>query len=154
MEHTIKVEENRKYLTHFIELSELYTRLGESYRSGSFAKVADIIHELDKSITEIEDLSEINGIGKSTLVEFEEVSSTGTSKRLESLKNKLEGKTDEPVDETSMTLVDLAKVLDLTMLEVVQLTSEYKTTSLKKLKELSEKGEIENEDISKKVMSA
>ena len=80
-----------KVLNHLNELNSLYLKLGETNRAISFRKSHDAIQDMyteDNFPSDVSLLPKIPGVGASTLKEIDQVLKSGTSDRLEELKEK------------------------------------------------------------------
>ena len=82
---------NKKQVIHFLEEIAVYMELkGENpFKISAFRKAARALETDDRSMEQIEDPAELNGIGKGTAAVINEILEKGESETLESLKKEV-----------------------------------------------------------------
>ena len=91
---------NEKISGHFSTLSEIYLKMGESYKSRTFSRFSDLVLDMEDITEEKSGVTHIKGVGTSTQIEVDEFIKTGTSTRLEGLKGENQEKMNrEPAEE-------------------------------------------------------
>lgn len=75
------------------EMADMYQKLGEGFKSGTFTKLAHEIDQLEVPVTP-DELKGIKGIGPSSLKEVSSFLESGTSDRYKELEKRLDAKMD------------------------------------------------------------
>lgn len=90
---------NQLLVTQLDRIGDLYIKLGDTYRSKTFKRAANLVSELNFPVTSSQQLAHLKGVGPSTRTVVDEFLTTGRIGRLE----ELEARMDQRVPGTSGT---------------------------------------------------
>jgi DNA polymerase (family X) len=124
---------NKKQIVHFLEEIAIYLEIkGENpFKVAAYRRAAQSLETDERSLSQIEDLSKIKGIGKGTAAVIQEIVETGSSTLLEELREEI------PAD-----LLQLLKIPGLGAKKIAKLHQNLGITDLNSLKVACEKKEV------------
>jgi DNA polymerase (family 10) len=124
---------NKKQIVHFLEEIAIYLEIkGENpFKVTAYRKAAQSLETDERSLSQIEDLSKIKGIGKGTAAVIQEIVETGSSTLLEELRAEI------PAD-----LLQLLKIPGLGAKKIAKLHQNLGITDLNSLKTACENKKV------------
>jgi DNA polymerase (family X) len=125
---------NKKEIIKTLELIAFYLEIkGENpFKTSAYRKAAAALEGDLRSITEIDDVAKLNGIGKGTAAVINELIETGKAEVLETLK-----------EEVPEGLLQLKKLPGLGGKKIAKLYQELNVTDIATLKEVCEQGKVQ-----------
>ncbi|MGP4082647.1 DNA polymerase/3'-5' exonuclease PolX [Pseudalkalibacillus sp. R45] len=126
---------NKKQIIRILEQIALYLEIkGEnSFKVSAYRRAAQALESDSRTISEMDDLSKIKGIGKGTLSVIEEILETGESSMLEELKEDLPA-----------GLLSLIHLPGLGGKKIAKLYNELGVTDIQSLKEVCEQNKVQS----------
>ncbi|WP_261133182.1 DNA polymerase/3'-5' exonuclease PolX [Bacillus sp. Marseille-Q3570] len=126
---------NKKQIIRILEQIALYLEIkGEnSFKVSAYRRAAQALESDSRTISEMDDLSKIKGIGKGTLSVIEEIIETGESSLLEELKEDLPA-----------GLLSLIHLPGLGGKKIAKLYNELGVTDIRSLKEVCEQNKVQS----------
>lgn len=140
---------NNLVIQHMEKLTNLYIKLGENFKSGTFKKVAEAIKNLEERVGPMS-FKQVKGIGQSSVNEVKEVlehieaGNEPTSARLKELEAKLENKMADRSIKSLATFISLKlnKPAAVILLKLSKISTNVDTLIKK-----ANAGEISEEDL-------